>query len=513
MKKNFKIFASLCFLFGIVFLTLLMSSIFISEYFAIGFIVFHLVSILFAAIVIISKNRRMETRIRWAAFIILVPIVGITCYFFFGRVYKYKTDKKYKYKNFSDFGNEAKIDMKRHVKDVLKNDIPQYRRSYIMGYNQQEDLIYDKTNVTLLDNGTDFWRSAIDEMKKAKEYILINFYIIKDGELLSNLVNVLKQKASEGVSVYIIYDFVGCYTIFKKSTKKELKKAGIKLVPFSRQILPFINWTVNYRDHRKDISIDGKVGFVGGINLGDEYINLDKHFGFWHDAHIRIEGSAVQGIEKIFASDWSFCKKQRERITDLEPSVGKLHPIRTDSDDLVQIVSSGPNHKSAMHLDVLLNLIANAQDRIWISTPYFIPPTEVIDALASAARSGIDVRLVLPGMTDKTMLLDVSKRWTRPLFEAGVRIYSINNVFNHTKSYLFDQKISFVGSTNLDFRALFSDQQTMALIKSDDFNKELEKRFEWDFSKSFEYTFLPNQELSFGKRIMVKTFNIISPLL
>jgi len=149
-----------------------------------------------------------------------------------------------------------------------------------------------------------------------------------------------------------------------------------------------------------------------------------------------------------------------------------------DDQSIVQVVACGPNHNSSSHLDILLNLIASAQKRIWLSTPYFVPPNELIVELASAAKSGIDVRLVLPGVTDKFLLLDVSKKHTDLLFDSGVKIYTMNNVFNHTKAYLVDDEMSFVGSTNLDYRALFSDQQTMGLVYSCEFNQELTQRFE-----------------------------------
>ncbi|AUF83289.1 cardiolipin synthase [Mesoplasma syrphidae] len=513
MKKKINIFLSMSLMFIIVFLGVILLAIFQNWTFSLIFLGVYAASILFTIVIIRNKSRRFETRLRWSIFIIAVPFVGMASYILFGRSYKYKTDNEYRYKNFSEFATSHDRETSRHALETLAKESPQYKRAFVLGNNLQNDTIYDQTNTKLLDNGADFVVSLFRDIKKAEKYILLNFYVIKDGELLDNLVALLKSKAAQGVNIYIIYDFTGCYTDFKYETQTKLQEAGIRLVPFAPLNLPWINWTANYRDHRKDVSIDGKIGYIGGINLSDEYINMSSKFGFWNDAHVRIAGAAVQGIEKIFASDWNFCHRQQERITDLEPSVGTLHSIENYSNDLTQIVSSGPNHNTPMHFDLMMSLVNSAQKRIWISSPYFVPPVELINALCTAAKSGIDVKLVIPGKTDKKLLLEVSKRWTRQLFEAGVRIYSMNNTFNHTKAYLFDDNIAFIGSTNLDFRAFFSDQQTMALIKSETFNKELETRFLWDFSKSFEYTFLPNDELPTGKKVLVAMFNIISPLL
>lgn len=431
---------------------------------------------------------------------------------FFGRTYHYKTTRDYRYKNFSDFRERPIMkEMKQTTLPIIDKDIPEYKRAFMMSLNQQSDLIYKNSQVDLLPNGNIAWPEILQAISQARDYVLINMYIVEDGELYKNLAMVLKERLAAGIRVYFLFDFFGCYGKFTKKMQQELKEHGAQVVPFGPVRLPFINWTMNYRDHRKDISIDGEIGFLGGINLSDEYINMSKKFGIWNDTMIRIEGDAIQGLEKIFVSDWLFYTKKL--LIDQEPKIGIAKPKTTNRHDLMQVVSSGPNHPTPMHLDLILNLINSAQKRIWMASPYFVPPVELIKSLAASARSGIDVRLLLPGKTDKQFLLNVSKYWTQELYDAGVKIYTLNNTFSHFKAFLFDEEVSFVGSTNLDFRAFFSDQQTMALIKSQSFTKELSRKFEHDFYLSHLYKKRPLSEYKRSYRAFVKTLNIITPLL
>ncbi|ATZ16123.1 cardiolipin synthase [Entomoplasma freundtii] len=512
MKKHIVALFSLIFLFSAYIIAITLLSVLLSPTFLWTLLGVEILSIIWAFVVLFNPHRRVETRIRWAIFIIFMPIIGLGSYLFFGRTYHYKTTRDYRYKNFSDFRERPIMkEMKQTTLPIIDKDIPEYKRAFMMSLNQQADLIYKNTQIDLLPNGNIAWPTVLREMSKAKNYILLNIYIVNDGELYRNLELVLKERLDAGVRVYFLYDFFGCYGKFTSEMKRRLKEAGAQVVPFGPVKLPFINWTMNYRDHRKDISIDGEVGFLGGINLSDEYINLSPKFGIWNDSMIKIEGDALQGLEKIFVSDWLFYTKKL--LIDQEPSLGIAKPKTTGRHDLMQVVSSGPNHPTPMHLDLILNLINSAQKRIWLATPYFVPPVELIKSLASSARSGIDVRLLLPGKGDKQYLLNVSKYWTQELYDAGAKIYTLNNTFSHFKAFLFDDEISFVGSTNLDFRAFFSDQQTMALIKSREFNKELTKKFEHDFHLSHLYTKRPLSEHKRSYRFFIQTLNIITPLL
>ncbi|WP_031542253.1 cardiolipin synthase [Mesoplasma photuris] len=512
MRKQIRVLLSLIFLFGVI-VTILVLTIVISPYFMTILFAIHGSSAVFATFILCRKNRRFETRTRWFAFICLVPIFGIVSYWFFGQAYKYKKTAHYKYKNIEDFTNKKTELTSKDITENLEMSSPHFAKAFLNANALQNDVIFKNTQTQILDNGANFFTDLIKEIRKSEKYILMNFYIIRDGELLQNLINELEIASKRGVNVYVIYDFLGCYTIFSNKTIKRMKESGMKVIPFSKIHLPFINWTANYRDHRKDVSIDGRVGYIGGINIGDEYINISKKFGFWNDMQIKLTGDAVRGIEKTFASDWYFCMKNKQKITDLEPSVCQKNKTVSVNDDFVQVMTTGPNHQTSIHLDALMNLITNAKKRIWIVTPYFVPPMEIINALKSAAISGIDVKILLPGKTDKTLVLEVSKRWTRELYDAGVEIYSIYNTFNHTKAFLFDDDISFVGSTNLDFRSLFSDQQTMLLVKSKTLTKELALKIIHDGDKSFKYHLRPNDELNLFYKSAIACSNLMIPLL
>ncbi|ATZ18326.1 cardiolipin synthase [Mesoplasma melaleucae] len=470
----------------------------------------HLASIVWAIIVLCNKKRRIETRIRWALFISLIPFFGIVAYAFLVRVYKYKRNANYLYNKdtVSVLQNKTQFNLK-----LIEKENPEFKRSFMMTYEKQRESIYSNTDIQYLESANTYFMNLLNDINNAKDYILINCYIIADGEFLEKLTELLIRKMEEGIRVYIIYDFLGCYGRFRKN-KKRLISEGANLLAYSPIYFPFVKWNANYRDHRKDISIDGKIGYIGGINLADEYISKSCDFGLWNDAAIRLVGEAVQEIELIFKKDWNFyIGKKHKKIEKLEPTVGVETGNRVVSSDFIQIVSDGPNHQSPICLELLLNLIHSAQNRIWLKSPYFIPPPEIINALCNAASTGLDVRILLPGKSDKFLLLEVSKHWTKKMFEHGVKIYSMHNTFIHEKSYVFDNAISFTGSSNLDYRALFSDQQTMALIKSQKTNYEISKKMISDMKYSLEYKFVPNKDLPWAKRMVVKAYNVMAPLL
>lgn len=512
MKKNLAAFLSLIFMFSIVLLAITFLSIFVNVNFLYTLISFEILALIMGFLVGMQQKRRLDVRIRWALFLILVPIIGVFSYIFFGRQYKYSVDDKYKYVNFKYDTLEKQKQMLAKSGDILVAN-PEFKRSFLIANNEQGDLPYTKSQVNLQFNAAQAWINIFRDLDQAKQYILINYYIVEDGELFRNLTKLLIKKAQSGVQVYLIFDFIGSYGKFTYKEQVKLTKAGVHLTAYSKLLLPFLSWKANYRTHRKDIVIDGKIGYYGGSNISDQYVNRTAQYGFWHDEQVRLVGDAVGGLEKIFVSDWAYCTDKDLTKEVLGLGVETKTKTPTDNQSIVQVVACGPNHSSSAHLDILLNLIASAQKRIWLSTPYFVPPNELIVELASAAKSGIDVRLVLPGMTDKFLLLDVSKKHTDLLFDSGVKIYTMNNVFNHTKAYLVDDEMSFVGSTNLDYRALFSDQQTMSLVYSREFNQELTKRFEWDFQVSKKYSQKPSREHNFLIRGMILLVNWAAPLL
>ncbi|ATZ16976.1 cardiolipin synthetase [Williamsoniiplasma luminosum] len=513
MKKSLVAISSLIFMLSTLIAVVVILSIFTSIEALWLLFGLEMASVAWAFVVLLNPKRRIETRLRWALFITFIPVIGLGSYLFFGRIYRYKIGREYKFKNFADFKSTSKESLEKEIiKPIIDVEIPQFKRAFIMPLNQQHQIIYKNSNTEFFPNGAKAWMQILQDVSCAKEYILINMYIVADGELFRNLLNIFKQKISEGVRIYILYDFIGSYGRISKKNIEELTNMGIHIVSYSPVRFPFMDWKTNYRDHRKDISIDGEIGYVGGVNIADEYINQNKNFGYWNDSMVRIVGEGVQGIEKVFVSDWMFVTQKS--IIDIEPNIGKKNISKhNESNNLTQIVTTGPNHESPMHFDLLLNLIQSAQKRIWLQTPYFIPPIEMIKAIASAAKSGIDVRLVLPGMSDKRFLLDISKKWTDDLFKAGVKIYSIHNTFNHTKAFLFDDQVALLGSTNLDYRALFSNQETMALIKSGTFNSQLTHRFEKDFSLSKLYTEKPSQNWNKFYKAWIMTLNVIEPLL
>jgi len=510
MKKGFLAMFSVLFLFSIVLIGISLIAVFLNINFFWILVGIWVLGILWSVVVAFGK-RRADVKLRWVMFLVFVPVISLFSYIFFGREYHLSVDKEYKYLQFKNFSNASQKRNFNASEVILNTEVPQYRNAFNIGQYIQNDLAFQDSQVELLNNGSEAWIKIFEDLDKAKQYILFNYYMIGDSEIYRNLKKLLLKKAKQGVRVYLIYDFVGSLGKFNRKEHIELKKSGIMIHSYLPMTMPFLNWKSNYRDHRKDISIDGKIAYFGGTNITDEYINKSKKFGFWNDEQVRITGSAVAGIEKIFVSDWKFVTGTN--LIKLEPDLGVMNKPVKSEDRLTQIVACGPNHEFSSHFEILMKLIATAEHRIWLSTPYFVPPSELLEQLKTAALSGIDVRLVLPGITDKALLLDVSERYADALFKAGVKIYSMTGTFNHTKAFLIDEEISFIGSTNLDYRALFSDQQTMGLIYSKKFNLQLEERFQWEFSVSKLNTISLAKNKSWFKRFCTILVSWASPLL
>lgn len=288
---------------------------------------------------------------------------------------------------------------------------------------------------------------------------------------------------------------------------KNEKNRELLFINFLPVRLPFMTGNYNFRNHRKDIIIDGNIGYAGGVNLADNYIYLSAKYGFWRDTQIRIVGEAVKSIDLIFRQDWHFITGN---ILDISAEKSE---IKIKNNIIVQVIDDGPITKETIQKDLFIKFISNAKKRVWISTPYLIPTSDLITALRNSAYSGVDVRLSLPGITDKFLSLDMSRTYYDSLIESGVKIYEYNNVFNHSKSGIFDDDITIIGSTNLDYRSLYSDHQTLVIVYDSKTNSDLSASFEKDFIHSSLIISNPLLHRSFAYRgVFLLLLRILAPL-
>ncbi|WP_342264263.1 cardiolipin synthase [Spiroplasma endosymbiont of Clivina fossor] len=448
------------------------------------------------ALIIFVSNRPARTKISWIIAVYALPIVGIIIFIIFGRTYRYTKAQKFYLKKYQDF--YAKEDF-NYTNNFLKNQIKEERSILHLTTNISQRPLYNHTKVDLITNGIEKFSLLFKDLESAENYIHINYFILDDGEVLKYLTQLLIKKTYQGVNIRLIYDHAGSFFTVYHDTIQKLKRAGVHLKRFSPINLPFISGRNNYRNHRKDVIIDGKIGYTGGINVGDAYCHLSSKYGFWRDSQVRLQGSAVCSLELIFLQDWYFTTGESlvfdKKLLKNEPYDGK-------TSNIVQVIDDGPNTYETIQKDIYVKVISSAKSRVWLSTPYFIPTDDIVTALKNAAKSGVDVRLLMPGKTDKFFILDISRSYYDELFNSGIKIYEMSKIFNHSKTALIDDNLVIIGSTNLDFRSLYHDHQTIVILYGDA-NKQLEKNYLWDIERSILLTTSPLKKKNWFYRIMI----------
>jgi cardiolipin synthase len=358
--------------------------------------------------------------------------------------------------------------------------------------------------LTIYHEGNTKYHQLLKDIKNARVFVHMQYYIMRNGELGQAVLTALSEKAAEGVEVKISVDAMGSLSLGRRFFKP-LIDAGGEVVMFRSPI----HIRLNYRNHRKICVIDGEIGFIGGLNIGDEYLGRKKRFGFWRDTHLRITGDAVKDLEIRFICDWNCCAKTM--ITDFKTHLpiigGKAGGIP------VQIVSSGPDTRWHSILYTYNKMVTEANKSIYIETPYFIPDDNLLGSLRVAALSGIDVRIVIPANPDHIMVFWASLSYLGDLLKAGAKCYKYENGFIHSKLMITDGAVSSVGTANMDIRSLKLNFEVNAVIYDEDAAKALETQFFNDLEKSSEITPEWYAERSVMVRFRESIARLLSPLL
>ena len=312
--------------------------------------------------------------------------------------------------------------------------------------------VYKNTVVRYFPLGEDNFAKLVEELNNANHFIFMEYFIIKQGEMWDTILEIMERKAKEGVDVRLIYDDFGCSMWIPSRFIKDMKEKGIKVAAFN-PIGPVFNLRQNNRDHRKITVIDGYVGFTGGINLADEYINKKSRFGHWKDTGIMLKGEAVWNLTLMFLQTWLMLTGEKDDYSSYSPE--KYQDMAFFSDGYIQPYGDTPVDNEIVGENIYLNMINKAKHYVYITTPYLIIDNEMVTALTLAAKSGIDVRIITPGIPDKKLVFRLSRSYYLPLLRAGVRIYEFTPGFLHAKCYVSDDRVAAVGSINMDYRSLF----------------------------------------------------------
>lgn len=417
------------------------------------FVYFYALCVLLSLIVVMTiLNNRLNPayKIAWIIPIMVFPVFGGLFYILFGSD---QTRLKF-LKEMSPINDKMKRSLRQDIavtSELEQNNKRAANQSrYILDYALCP--IYKNSTTEYLTPGEVKFERLLEEIKKAKHYIFLEYFIIEEGVMWDTLLEALKEKAAEGVDVRVIYDDFGCLFLLPYGYDKKLESMGIKCCVFN-PFIPFLTIRMNNRDHRKIAIIDGHTAFTGGINLADEYINeIDKH-GHWKDASIMIKGDAVWSFTVMFLTMWDYLRKTNEDYEQFRPR--HFHEEEFESDGFVQPFTDSPLDNESVGESVYLNLINAAKDYIYINTPYLILDNEMITALSLAAKRGVDVKIVTPHHGDKWFVHAVTRANYKALVEDGVQIYEYTPGFIHAKTFVVDDQYAVVGTINLDYRSLY----------------------------------------------------------
>lgn len=407
---------------------------------------FSMISIAMFLAVIVS-NQNPAYQIGWITIIAVFPILGGLFYFFMGNKRPSRKMKKQLLKS-----QEKTLHLISKDQEII-DSIP--KRLAMTSNYIHETVAYPicrNTKVSYFEIGEKMYAKMLEDLRKAERFIFFEYFIVSKGEMWKSIKEILVEKAKNGLDVRIILDDFGCIKFMSGAEKEELTSVGIKLLMFN-PIKPVVSLVMNHRDHRKITVIDGKIGYTGGINIADEYINKLVRFGHWKDTGVRLEGEGVRNLSLMFLRLYY---AYREVDEDMEAYVNvDCSEFKNFNDGLVQAFSDSPLDDESTALNLYLDLLWNAQKYVYIFTPYLVIDSELQSALCLAAKRGVDVRIVVPGIPDKKTVMQLSKSYFKRLILAGVKIYQYTPGFIHAKNFLVDDEIAVVGTINLDYRSLY----------------------------------------------------------
>ena len=471
----------------------------------------YIINIVFSLLIIFFQRRNPTTVWAWLLLLYFIPVLGFVLYLILGQ--NFRRERMFKMK---EIEGEIKYAVRRQEESIYRKklrlrdpELDRFKRLILYNLNEAEAVLTDNNDIRIFTDGREKFKTLLSEMDHARNYIHVQYYIIKNDELWKEIEEVLVRKARQGVEVRVLFDSMGCRGMHHSDWAR-LQKAGIKVAEFFPALLGKLQLRVNYRNHRKIVVIDGRIGFVGGFNVGREYIGKDKKFGYWRDTHVCIEGSAVTSLAVRFVLDWNYAA--RENLF-LEDRLFEIPTYARNGRDPVQIISSGPDSGSQEIRNNYLRLFHMARKNIYIQTPYFIPDDDIRDALEIAAKSGIDVRIMIPCKPDHPFVYWATYSYLGEMIEAGARCYTYDNGFLHAKCMCVDGLVTCMGTANMDIRSFSLNFEVNAVIYSARTTERLMDAFENDIAKSTLVTRKRYEQRNFVIRIKEQFCRLLSPVL
>lgn len=477
------------------------------------------VNLVFSVAIVFFQRKDPKTVWTWLLALNFIPVFGILFYLLFSQ--DFRKSKMFRVKEIED---RLEYSARRQEEFIKNRDMAllgplQENYADLVLYNLEVSgaVLTMNNRVDIFTDGVEKFEDLRQELRRAKQYIHIQYYIIKNDEVFDSIVPILLLKAKEGVEVRILYDGMGGRFMPRKRWR-ELERAGVRVAVFFPPVLGRLNLRVNYRNHRKIVVIDGKIGYVGGFNIGREYISRDPRFGYWRDTHLKLNGEAVTGLQIRFALDWNYAAGENlfklSKYFFGEEKSGGREPF-PDPEDMVgiQIVASGPDTSARQVRDNYLELFHKARHHIYIQTPYFVPDDAVLSALRIAAQSGVDVRLMIPNKPDHPFVYWATYSYVGDLLKAGARCYTYENGFLHAKGVTADGCVSCYGTANMDIRSFELNFEVNAVIYDRETTERLEAAFLNDLTHCREITEEIYQDRGLWIRFKEQCSRLLSPLL
>ena len=457
---------------------------------------------------VLGKSDNPSYKLAWIIAILILPVFGGVLYLMFGT-------------------NSVSHRLKRRMNQIIEEAAPHLEQNpqvtaelkaldgdvfgqskYIL--NTASYPMYQKTTMEYYPLGEAKWIRLLEELEKAEHYIFMEYFILEDGIMWSSVLEILEQKAAEGLDVRVMYDDVGSLNTLPTHYDRQLEAKGIKAVVFN-PFRAYLSVKLNNRDHRKIVVIDGHTGFTGGINLADEYINAYEKHGHWKDTAVMLKGEAVWNLTLMFLQLWNFSRPTDADYSCYMPHV--YHPEEFESDGFVQPYGSTPLDPEPVGENVYMNIINKAEKYVYIATPYLIVDHELITALSLAAKSGVDVRIITPHIPDKWYVHLLTQSYYKELLLAGVKIYEYTPGFIHAKMFVSDDKVATVGTINMDYRSLYLHFECGVFMYRNRIVAEVYDDCIKTMEKSEQITLQKTKEISVIKRIVRSILRIFAPLM
>jgi len=460
-----------------------------------------------AVITVLFKKINPTKTISYIIVLLVFPFVGLIVYYLFGQEYRKSKIFNRKHVLNQSVVKEIQKELELDTKTIGSVDELLDEKSKLIRllYNSENSKLTIKNEIKLIKNGDKKMQLLLEDLNNAKHHIHIEYFIIKDDTIGTKFLNVLCNKAKEGVKVKVVMDDVG--SDISSKMKHKLKDSGVELRKFMPVLFSRFTGKMNYRDHRKIAIIDGKIGYVGGINISDNYVNSNKT-RYWRDTHTRIVGEAVRQLQILFFTTWDFVNEENVNIS-------KDYFPKSDCNDNIplQIAASGPDTDWSNIMEAIFVAITNAEEYIHITTPYFIPNDEIVTALQVAARSNIEVKLIVPKKSDSWIAEYATNSYLEKLLEAGVEVYQYTKGFIHAKTMVIDDVFSTVGTANMDYRSFNINFEVNALVYDKPFAKELNQIFSSDLEHTTQLKLEEWKKRAKSTKLIEALARLAAPLL